>query len=119
MALYGQDIDDTTTPLEAGLGWLVHLDEKSDFIGRAGLEEQKQSGLPRRLVGLTMADRYIARHGYAVVQNGHSVGTVTSGTLSPTLNMPIALAYVPPDLGKVGPDPAGRYSRQRAAGYSG
>jgi len=102
MALYGQDIDDTTTPLEAGLGWLVHLDEKSDFIGRAGLEEQKQSGLPRRLVGLTMADRYIARHGYAVVQNGHSVGTVTSGTLSPTLNMPIALAYVPPDLGKVG-----------------
>jgi aminomethyltransferase len=102
MALYGQDIDDTTTPLEAGLGWLVHLDEKSDFIGRSVLVEQKQNGLPRRLVGLTMADRHIARHGYAVMQHGDAIGTVTSGTLSPTLNLPIALAYVPPDLGKVG-----------------
>jgi aminomethyltransferase len=102
MALYGQDIDDTTTPLEAGLSWLVHLDEKSDFIGRPVLVEQKQTGLSRRLVGLTMAERHIARHGYAVMHNGTSVGTVTSGTLSPTLNIPIALAYVPPDLGKVG-----------------
>ncbi len=102
MALYGQDIDDTTTPLEAGLGWLVHLDEKADFIGRARLENQKQAGLPRRLVGITMAERYIARHGYPVLADGQGVGTITSGTLSPTLNIPIALAYVPPHLGKPG-----------------
>lgn len=102
MALYGQDIDDTTTPLEAGLGWLVHLDEKGDFIGRSVLEHQKRSGLPRRLVGLAMTERHIARHGYPVLANGQTVGTITSGTLSPSLNIPIALAYVPPHLGRPG-----------------
>jgi aminomethyltransferase len=102
LALYGQDIDETTTPLEAGLGWLVHLDEKGDFMGRTVLEQQKQEGLPRKLVGLAMADRYIARHDYPVLHGGAPVGTVTSGTLSPTLNTPIALAYVPPALAKVG-----------------
>ncbi len=102
MALYGQDIDDTTTPLEAGLGWLVHLDEKADFIGRSVLVDQNQNGLPRKLVGLTMANRHIARHGYPVLHHGEPVGAVTSGTLSPTLNIPIALAYVPPDLSKPG-----------------
>jgi aminomethyltransferase len=102
MALYGQDIDDTTTPLEAGLGWLVHLDEKEDFIGRSALDHQKQNGLPRKLVGLAMADRHIARHGYAIMHAGEPVGTVTSGTLSPTLNRPIALGYVPLALAQVG-----------------
>jgi aminomethyltransferase len=102
MALYGQDIDDTTTPLEAGLGWLVHLDEKDDFIGRDALVDQKQNGLPRRLVGLTLSDRNIARHDYPVIHDGERVGRITSGTLSPTLNIPIALAYVPPELGKIG-----------------
>lgn len=102
MALYGQDIDDTTTPLEAGLGWLVHLEEKEDFIGRSVLMAQKQNGLARKLVGLTMADRHIARHDYPILSAGERVGTVTSGTLSPTLNVPIALGYVPPDLGRVG-----------------
>ena len=102
MALYGQDIDDTTTPLEAGLGWLVHLDEKQDFTGRLVLERQKQNGLPRKLVGLTMAGRHIARHDYTVVHDGEPVGKVTSGTLSPTLNLPIALAYEPPHLAQVG-----------------
>jgi aminomethyltransferase len=102
LALYGQDIDDSTTPLEAGLGWLVHLDEKGDFIGRSVLEQQKQGGLPRKLVGLAMADRHIARHDYPVLHEGTPVGTVTSGTFSPTLNTPIALAYVPPALAKVG-----------------
>ncbi len=101
MALYGQDIDDSTTPLEAGLSWLVHLDEKGDFVGRSVLETQKQTGVDRRLVGLTLSDRYIARHGYAVVHDGESVGTVTSGTLSPTLGLPIALAYVATPLAKV------------------
>ncbi len=102
MALYGQDISDTTTPLEGGLGWLVHLDRKGEFIGRSVLEQQKQEGVKRRLVGLQMQGRNIARHDYPVLHEGKSVGIVTSGTLSPTLGYAIALAYVPVDLAKVG-----------------
>lgn len=102
MALYGQDIDETTTPLEAGLGWLVHLDSKGDFIGRSVLEQQKASGVARRLVGIEMQGRYIARHGYPVVYDGTSVGEITSGTSSPTLGKAIALAYVPIELSKIG-----------------
>lgn len=102
MALYGQDIDDTTTPLEAGLGWLVHLDTKGDFIGRPILERQKAAGVQRRLVGLQMQGRNIARHGYQVLSAGVIVGEVTSGTLSPTLGYPIALAYVPTQLANTG-----------------
>ena len=102
MALYGQDIDDTTTPIEAGLGWLVHLDTKEDFIGRSVLEQQKTAGVKRRLVGLQMLGRNIARHGYPVMYRGEIVGEVTSGTLSPTLGYPIALAYVPVDVATVG-----------------
>lgn len=102
MALYGQDIDDTTTPLEAGLAWLVHLDTKGDFIGRAVLEQQKANGVQRRLVGLQTQGRNIARHGYPVIADGKVVGAVTSGTLSPTLGYPVALAYVPTQLSKVG-----------------
>jgi aminomethyltransferase len=101
MALYGQDIDDTTTPLEAGLGWLVHLDTKGDFIGRSILERQKASGVQRRLVGLQMQGRNIARHGYQLLSQGVVIGEVTSGTLSPTLGYPIALAYVPTELATV------------------
>ncbi|MEM8637563.1 MAG: glycine cleavage system aminomethyltransferase GcvT [Cyanobacteria bacterium P01_G01_bin.54] len=102
MALYGQDLDAQTTPLEAGLGWLVHLDRTGEFIGRDVLAEQKAQGLPRRLVGLEMQGRHIARHDYPVQVNGETVGVVTSGTLSPTLGKAIALAYVPPKYGKVG-----------------
>ena len=102
MALYGQDIDDTTTPLEAGLGWLVHLDRKGDFTGRSVLAQQKQTGVKRRLVGLQMKGRNIARHNYPVLHKDKPVGIVTSGTLSPTLGYPIALAYVPTTLAKVG-----------------
>lgn len=102
MALYGQDITDDTTPLEAGLKWLVHLDGAGDFIGREVLEQQTNQGLKRRLVGLQMAGRNIARHDYPVLHGGNAVGIVTSGTLSPTLGYPIALAYVPATLGKVG-----------------
>jgi len=101
MALYGQDINDQTTPLEAGLGWLIHW-EKGDFLGRAILEHQRATGKPRVLVGLEMAGRNIARHDYPVVLEQQVVGVVTSGTLSPTLGKPIALAYVPSNLGKVG-----------------
>jgi len=102
MALYGQDIDENTTPLEAGLGWLVHLDSKGDFIGRSVLEEQKANGVQRRLIGLQMQGRNIARHGYQVLSEGKVVGEVTSGTLSPTLGYPISLAYVPTELASVG-----------------
>lgn len=102
MALYGQDIDDTTTPLEAGLAWLVHLDTKGDFIGREVLEQQKTNGVQRRLVGLQTQGRNIARHGYPVLSAGKVVGEITSGTLSPTLGYPVALAYLPTQLGKVG-----------------
>ncbi|HBE50200.1 MAG TPA: glycine cleavage system aminomethyltransferase GcvT, partial [Cyanobacteria bacterium UBA11369] len=101
MALYGQDIDDTTTPLEAGLNWLVHLDTKGEFIGRNVLEKQKAAGVKRRLVGLRMQGRNIARHGYPVIYQGEIVGEVTSGTLSPTLGYPVALAYVSTELATV------------------
>lgn len=102
MALYGQDVDAQTTPWEAGLGWLVHLDRKGDFIGRAALEAQQQTGVPRRLVGIQMEGRNIARHGYPVLAEGMAVGIVTSGTWAPSLERAIALAYVPPHLAKVG-----------------
>ena len=102
MGLYGQDMDETTTPLEASLGWLVHLDRKGEFIGRSILAQQKQGGVPRRLVGLEMEGRHIARHNYPVVHEGQPVGIVTSGTWSPTLQKAIALAYLPSALAGVG-----------------
>jgi len=102
MALYGQDIDQTTTPLQAGLSWLVHLDTKGNFIGREVLEQQKAAGVSRRLVGLQMQGRNIARHGYQVLSAGKVVGEITSGTLSPTLGYPIAFAYVPTQLSQLG-----------------
>ncbi len=102
LGLYGQDMDDHTTPLEAGLGWLVHWDSKGDFIGRSVLEQQRQAGVSRKLVGLQMQGRNIARHDYLVFHAGKPVGKITSGTLAPTLQRAIALAYVPTDLAKVG-----------------
>ena len=102
MSLYGQEIDDNITPLEAGLGWVVHLKDKGDFIGRSVLERQKAEGVKRRLVGIEMSGRYIARHGYRVIADGEAVGEVTSGTISPTLGKAIALAYVPKALSKPG-----------------
>ncbi|MGL5805019.1 MAG: glycine cleavage system aminomethyltransferase GcvT, partial [Xenococcaceae cyanobacterium] len=102
MCLYGQDIDDTTTPLEAGLSWVVHFDTTGDFIGRSVLSAQKAQGLKRRLVAIEMSGRHIARHDYPVIFNGEVVGKVTSGTLSPTLEKAIALAYVSTDVVKIG-----------------
>ncbi|MBE9229653.1 glycine cleavage system aminomethyltransferase GcvT [Phormidium sp. LEGE 05292] len=102
MALYGQDINEGTTPLEAGLGWLVHLDRKGEFIGRQILEEQKASGVERKLVGLQMQGRNIARQGYPISYEGETVGEVTSGSWSPTLECAIALAYLPTNLAKIG-----------------
>ena len=94
MALYGNDIDDTTTPLEAGLSWLVKL-KKGDFVGRDALLKQKEQGVTRRLIGFTTAERSFPRHGYPVFVNGAPSGEVRSGTMSPTLGIPIGTAYVP------------------------
>jgi aminomethyltransferase len=101
MALYGQDVNDTITPLEAGLGWVVHLD-KNNFIGREALLQQKERGLPRSLIGLEMQGRHIARHDYEIQVNGRPIGIVTSGTFGPTLEKAIALGYVPPEFAKPG-----------------
>jgi len=94
MALYGNDIDETTTPLEADLGWIVKID-KGDFFGRDVLERENAEGPRRKLVGFEMVDRGIARHGYPVVEGSEEIGVVTSGTHSPTLKKPIGLAYLP------------------------
>jgi aminomethyltransferase len=96
MALYGNDLDDTTTPLEASLGWLVNM-KKGDFVGREALAKQKEQGLKRKLVGFTTPERSFPRHGYPVFANGKPSGEVRSGTMSPTLGIPIGTAYVPPE----------------------
>jgi len=101
MALYGNDIDHSTTPLEADLGWIVKL-EKGDFMGRDVLEREKSEGPKRKLVGFEMVDRGIARHGYPVVDGKEEIGVVTSGTHSPTLKKPIGLAYLPLDKSSPG-----------------
>jgi aminomethyltransferase len=108
MHLYGSDMDAATTPLEASLAWLVHLEMPADFIGRAALERQSAEGVGKRLVGLKLQGRAIARHGYPVVAGGELVGEITSGTWSPTLGEAIALAYVPPALSKPGTELAVR-----------
>jgi hypothetical protein len=96
MALYGNDIDHTTTPIEADLGWIVKLD-KGDFAGRDVLAREKTEGPKRKLVGFKMVDCGIARHGYPVVEGGEEIGVVTSGIHSPTLKKAIGLAYLPLD----------------------
>lgn len=97
LMLYGNDLDDTTTPMEAGIGWTVKLD-KGEFNGRSVLADQKEKGTKRKLVGFKMTGKGIARHGYPVVANGKAIGVVTSGTMSPTLKTFIGLAYVPAEL---------------------
>lgn len=99
-ALYGNEIDETTNPLEAGLGWVVKLD-RAEFTGRDVLREIKQAGPKRTLVGLVMEDRGVPRHGFEVWHAGEVVGVVTSGSFSPTLEQAIALAYVPRDERKL------------------
>ncbi len=103
MALYGHEIDETTTPWEAGLDWVVKLD-KGDFLGREALAAQKASGVPRKLVGFEVDGRGIARQGHAVLsaEGGERVGAVTSGTWSPTFEKALGLAYVPPELAAPG-----------------
>jgi aminomethyltransferase len=97
MRLYGNDIDDQTTVLEADLEWIVSW-TKGDFIGRIALDAQKQAGVPRRIAGFEMIDRAIARHGYPVLVDGAPAGVVTSGTQTPFLKKAIGMAYVPAGL---------------------
>jgi aminomethyltransferase len=94
MRLYGNDIDDTTTVLEADLNWIIGW-AKPEFIGHEALRQQKASGIRRKIVGFAMIDRAIARHGHAVMQADEAVGYVTSGTQTPFLKKAIGMAYVP------------------------
>jgi aminomethyltransferase len=96
MPLYGNELDLDTNPFEAGLGRVVKLDKGGDFVGRAALERVARDGPAKRLVGLMVRGRGIARHGYPVWVGDRRTGVVTSGTQSPTLNAPIAMAYVAP-----------------------
>lgn len=93
--LYGNDIDDTTSPLESGLGWVTKFVDGNDFIDREFLAKQKEEGLTRRLVGFEMEEKGIPRHGYDILDmDGNKIGQVTSGTQSPSLNKAIGMGYV-------------------------
>jgi aminomethyltransferase len=98
MNLYGQDMDDTVTPLECGLAWTVALADEREFVGREALEQQREDGVPRRQVGLVLEDRGVLRHGQKVITE-QGEGEVTSGSFSPTLVRAIALALVPAGAG--------------------
>ena len=101
--LYGNDITEKTTPLEAGLGWITKLNKQENFPGKADLIQQKQEGVKRRLVGFVVNDRRAPRHGYSIENEaGETIGTVTSGTHSPSLNKPIGMGYVAVEYAKPG-----------------
>ena len=98
MCLYGNELDPETTPLEAGIGFAVHLDKEQGFVGREALEKEKDEGLRKKLVGFEVEGRGIARRDYPVKAGGETVGKVTSGTRSPTLGKAIGLALVSPGV---------------------
>ncbi len=99
--LYGNELDEEHTTLEAGLGWVVRWD-KGDFVGRAALEKQKNQGLSRKLVGFVVEAGGVVRHGATIQKNGADIGVVTSGTFSPTLSKAVGMAYVPAGSGAIG-----------------
>jgi aminomethyltransferase len=104
LSLYGNDIDETTNPIEAGLGWVVKLD-KGDFIGREELARVKAEGPARKMVGFEMVGRGIARHGYALLDKSTArVGVCTSGSPGPTVGKNIGLGYVPAAMSAIGTD---------------
>lgn len=101
--LYGNDLDDTTSPIEAGLGWITKFVDEKPFINREALEQQKAGGLVRKLIAFKMIDKGIPRHGYAIVNEaGKEIGVVTSGTISPVLKVGIGMGYVAPEYAKTG-----------------
>ncbi len=117
MALYGQDMDDSVSPFEAGLSWTVALDEGRDFIGRTALEKQKANGVPRQTIGLVMDEKGVLRHGQQVF-TASGEGEILSGTFSPTLGKAIALARVPAgEIGNVEVDIRGKRFSLRAVKY--
>jgi aminomethyltransferase len=97
MALYGNDIDDTTTVLEADLAWILKL-AKPAFNGREVLEKQKAEGIARKLVGFELTERGVPRHGYDCYHEGRKVGHVTSGTMAPYVKKAVGMAYLPAEL---------------------
>ena len=99
--LYGNDINDTTSPIEAGLGWITKFSK--DFVNSDYLKKQKEEGVTKKLVGFELIDRGIPRHDYEIVDaNGNKIGVVTSGTQSPSLNIPIGMGYVKTEFSKIG-----------------
>ncbi len=103
--LYGNDIDDTTSPIEAGLGWITKFTDGKEFINRAEIERQAKEGTSRKLVAFEMIDRGIPRHGYTLHDvEGNAIGVVTSGTMSPTRKIGIGMGYVKPEYSKLGTD---------------
>ena len=102
MPLYGNELGRDVTPFEAGLGRVVKFDKPGEFVGREALAARASSGPRKRLVGLTIQSRRIARHGYPVLADGQDRGVVTSGAPSPTLGVPIAMAYLEPGVAEPG-----------------
>jgi aminomethyltransferase len=101
--LYGNDINDTTSPIEAGLGWITKFTDQKDFIDKPLLLKQKNEGVTRRLVGFEMIEMGIPRHGYDIVDAaGNKIGEVTSGTMGPAIKKPVGMGYVPASLSKEG-----------------
>jgi aminomethyltransferase len=102
-SLYGNDIDDTTSPIEAGLGWIVKLKKESDFIDKEYYIQQKANGISRKMVGFEMIDRGIPRKDYILVNSDEQeIGRVTSGTMSPTIKKGIGMGYIEIGEAKVG-----------------
>lgn len=102
LCLYGNELDDRTTPVEAGLNWIVKLGKAEPFLGRDVLSRQQTEGTDRKLVGFTIDERAIPRHGYPVVYGGVAIGEVCSGTMSPTLGVPVGMCYLPSAAAVVG-----------------
>lgn len=101
--LYGNDLDDTTSPIEAGLGWITKFVDGKDFTNRAELERQKKEGVTRKLCAFELVDKGIPRHGYEIVDaEDNVIGVVTSGTMSPVLKKGVGMGYVKPEYAKVG-----------------
>jgi aminomethyltransferase len=107
MPLYGNELGTDVTPFDAGLGRVVKLEKPGGFVGRDALARRSQEPPARRLIGLTLQSRRVPRHGYAVLWDGQPAGAVTSGAPSPTLGVPIAMAYVRPEVAEAASDPTG------------
>ncbi len=106
LCLYGHELTEDITPLEAGLAWTVKLNKDVDFIGRQALADQKRDGLRQKLVGIVLLDRGVPRAGYPILRDGQTIGTLTSGTMCPTLNQPAGLGFVTPTNAEPGTEVA-------------